>query len=195
MGFDVLFRGHYPDEAVDALLQFSKANGGISRYVKIRYFFERLLQMEISEDQISGLAAEYSLVVKQQVIDAPAVTGSLEFLAEWQGRSPCVIVSGSDEIELNEVCISRGIAHYFSDIFGSPRSKIENFIRLFDLKRWQPDETLFIGDTKNDHEAAVKSGVHFIARDSGIEKWNSYTGSVLRDLSELENYLDKYIKG
>jgi len=56
MGFDVLFRGHYPDEAVDALYSFPRPMAVFPDMSKSDIFLNDLLQMEISEDQISGLA-------------------------------------------------------------------------------------------------------------------------------------------
>jgi len=42
MGFEKVL-SDYPKEKVEALLQFHKANGGLSRYVKFRHFFENIL--------------------------------------------------------------------------------------------------------------------------------------------------------
>ena len=41
-GFIEIFKD-FDNEKVDLLLQYHKKNGGLSRYVKIRYFFEKIL--------------------------------------------------------------------------------------------------------------------------------------------------------
>lgn len=187
-GFKDLFSS-YPVEAQDSIISFACANGGLSRYVKIRHFFETILSQQVSDEQVTKLAAEYSAIVKDKIIDADAVCGSCEFLAQWVNRRDFAIISGSDELELISVCASRGIAHYFAHIFGSPETKQENFQRLFDVSGWQRQDCLFVGDTKNDLNAAKDSGVPFIARDSGLEVWLPGEVKVISDLTELETNL------
>jgi len=191
-GFKELFGSEYPVEAVEQLVQYASMNGGLSRYLKIRYFFEQILNTAIEDARVTELATAYSNIVKDRVIAAPAVHGSEEFLAAWQGRSTCAIISGSDEHELQEVCRARGIAGYFGTIMGSPRTKHENIVRLLDQMDWRAAECLFIGDSVNDKEAADEAGVPFLARNSGIESWDGYAGAVLTDLTELEDYLKWY---
>ena len=41
-GFKEVLNG-YPENEVDALMTFHQDNGGLSRYVKFRYFFEVIL--------------------------------------------------------------------------------------------------------------------------------------------------------
>lgn len=191
-GFKELFGDDHPAEAVEQLVQYAGMNGGLSRYLKIRYFFEQILNTAIEDARVAELAAAYSHIVKDQVIAAPAVRGADEFLAAWQGRSACAIISGSDERELQEVCRARGIAGYFSAVMGSPRTKHENILRLLDQMGWRATECLFIGDSENDKEAADQVGVPFVPRNSGIEQWDGYDGTVLADLTELEGYLKWY---
>ncbi|WP_277058889.1 HAD family hydrolase [Trichlorobacter lovleyi] len=191
-GFKELFGGEYPVEAVEQLLQYACMNGGLSRYLKIRYFFEQILNTAIEDARVTELATAYSHIVKDQVIAAPAVRGAGEFLAAWQGRSDCAIISGSDECELQEVCRARGIAGYFVAVMGSPRTKHENIALLLDQMGWRATECLFIGDSKNDKDAADMAGMPFVPRKSGIEHWDDYDGTVLTDLTELEGYLKWY---
>ena len=40
-GFETVLSG-FPKEEVDKLLKFHRQNGGLSRYVKFRYFFEEI---------------------------------------------------------------------------------------------------------------------------------------------------------
>lgn len=191
-GFKELFRDDHPAEAVEQLVQYAGMNGGLSRYLKIRYFFEQILNIAIEDALVTELATAYSHIVKDRIVAAPAVSGAHEFLADWQGRSSCAIISGSDERELREVCSARGIAGYFVAIMGSPRTKHENIALLLEQMGWLAAECLFIGDSENDKEAADQVGVPFVPRNSGIEQWDVYDGKVLTDLTELEDYLKWY---
>lgn len=58
-GFRKIF-AEYPKVLVDNLINYHNENGGLSRYVKIRYFFEKILKKEIVEKDIIYLASEFS---------------------------------------------------------------------------------------------------------------------------------------
>lgn len=107
-GFFRLFE-NYPQEHVDALVEFSRVNGGKSRYEKIRYFFNNIVKKSISEDAVMDLAQEYSIIVKQAVVEAAAVSGSVDFLSCNSGRFSFALVSGSDQSELKSICQQRKI--------------------------------------------------------------------------------------
>ncbi|OGU10236.1 MAG: hypothetical protein A2075_21525 [Geobacteraceae bacterium GWC2_58_44] len=189
-GFRALFSS-YPAEARDAMASFATANGGLSRYVKIRYFFETIVSKPVSEEEVQRHAAAYSAIVKEKIVAADAVAGSLEFLAQGSQQLDFAINSGSDQLELRSVCASRGIADFFLHILGSPASKQENFQRLFDLTGWQRQDCLFVGDAGNDLKAANDMGIAFLARASGLEDWSSHQGRVISDLTELEAALSE----
>lgn len=187
-GFRTLFSS-YPLAAQDSIVAFASANGGLSRYVKIRHFFESILSEPITEEQVNRLSEAYSEIVKDKIIAADAVKGSLEFLEQHTDRYDFAVISGSDEVELQSVCSLRGIAHFFVHTFGSPSTKQENFVRLFDATGWQRQNCLYVGDTKNDLSAAEQMIVPFLARDSGLEKWQCNKVTVISDLSELTTIL------
>ena len=65
-----------------------------------------------------------SKLVIERITEAPAVPGSLEFIADYADRFDYAIVSGSDQNELRQVCRGRGIDQYFRAIHGSPTEKI-----------------------------------------------------------------------
>ena len=48
-GFAKIFED-FDKELVDKLLEYHTLNGGLSRYVKIRYFYNTLLGSEISDE-------------------------------------------------------------------------------------------------------------------------------------------------
>ncbi len=187
-GFRKLFT-EYPSAKVQELVSYARANGGISRYAKIRYFFEKVLGTDISEVSVNKLALQYSEIVKGQVVSAEAVSGSLEFFETNYGKYNFAIISGSDEKELREVCKKRKIDQFFLEILGSPTNKANNFEKLFKSTGWEKNETLFIGDSVNDYEAARVFGVYFVGRKSGLESWRAFKVPVINDIMELQRLL------
>jgi len=188
-GFRLLFRD-FPTHQVEKLVQFARLNGGLSRYEKIKYFFEQIRNEPISADNIKALAKQYSALVKQKVIDAEPVKGSLEFLSNHKNNHDFAVVSGSDQEELRDVCKARGIDRFFLAILGSPASKESNIALLLSKMGWKNVACLFIGDSINDFDAARTHGIDFIGRNSKLVNWSLMGNlTVIGDLSELDLYL------
>ena len=189
-GFRQLFK-KFPRYQVDRLIAYAKANGGVSRYEKIRYFFKEIRGESVAIERVQELAERFSDLVYQEVVDARPVKGSLEFLAQNFSVFDFALVSGSDQIELRSVCHAREIEHFFKEILGSPINKKENLARLLKNLAWKASETVYIGDSKNDLEAANANCIIFIGRDSGLVEWGRIGIPNILDLSELEEVLSR----
>ncbi len=176
-GFRKLF-SEYPDDQVDEIVAFALANGGLSRYKKIEYFFSVLRNERVSDQEVNTWALKYSDIVKLDVIDADEIEGSVEFLKRYNDQHDFAIVSGSDQNELRDVCIQRKIGKYFDLILGSPVSKEENILKLLSKMSWKKEDCVFIGDAINDFNAAKETGLYFVGRNSGLTDWNEYEGVI-----------------
>ena len=63
-GFRQIFKDFDP-AAVQKILDYNNLNGGLSRYVKIRYFFEEILSTTIEEQEVLRYAEQFSQNVKK----------------------------------------------------------------------------------------------------------------------------------
>lgn len=66
-GFKKIFAA-FESSQVDELIKFHNENGGLSRYVKIRHFYEQILKSAISEDKVAAYAEEFSIVMRDELI-------------------------------------------------------------------------------------------------------------------------------
>jgi HAD superfamily hydrolase (TIGR01549 family) len=163
LGFERVL-SEFPKEQVKQLLAFHQANGGLSRYVKFRYFFEEIRKESITDDEILIWAERFSLIMKELLVNPDLLIGeTLNFVKENQGKFIMHITSGSDQNELRYLCQSMGIDHLFTSIHGSPKPKKEWVKELIDTHGYGKDECVLIGDSYNDYEAAAFSGIHFMA--------------------------------
>jgi len=161
LGFEKIFASFEPNQ-VDKLLKFHRENGGLSRYVKIRYFFEKILGESISEGKVMEYASEFSAVMKKMLGDKNLlIEDSMNFINENHKKYNFHIVSGSDQEELRFLCQQLGIAHFFLSIHGSPTPKKELVYQLMEKHAYLKEETCLIGDSVNDFEAASENGLHF----------------------------------
>jgi phosphoglycolate phosphatase-like HAD superfamily hydrolase len=162
LGFERVLNA-FPKDQVDQLLAFHQANGGLSRYVKFRYFFENIRGESITEDEILVWAERFSVIMKELLVNANLlIEETLNFVKENQGNYIMHITSGSDQNELRYLCKSMGIDHLFTSIHGSPKPKQELVEELIETNDYNKVECILIGDSYNDFEAADYNKIKFL---------------------------------
>lgn len=177
-GFEVTL-SKYPKHQVQQLLDYHRINGGLSRYVKFRYFYEEILKEPISDEVVLSYASRFSEVMMELLIDERLlINDSLNFIKKYYKQVPMHIVSGSDGSELNIICERLNIAKYFKTIQGSPTPKKELVKNLIFECKYALSKVALIGDSINDYEAALHNNIVFIGYNN----------------SELESYPVRYLK-
>ena len=160
-GFRKIFNDFDPN-LVNKLIEYHNINGGLSRYVKIKYFFEELLSTSIEETDILRYADAFSQIVKKELSNKDyLISDVINFLQNNQGKYTFHIVSGADEMELKYLCEVLGISQYFKSIHGSPTHKNDLVKQVLKENHYNRTETILIGDSINDHEAAEVNGIGF----------------------------------
>ena len=187
-GFRKLFE-KYPKEQVERLVNYAKANGGVSRYKKIEYFFNVIRQEPITNGLVNQWAAQFSELVEQDIVEAKPVEGSLKFLEDYFSHFDFAIVSGSDQAELRRVCKKRKIDHFFKAILGSPAEKKDNIAALLSELNWSHDRSVYEGDSNNDLDSARANNLDFVGRCSGLVDWQNFNVMFVLDLSSLHKVL------
>lgn len=152
----------YPKEQVERLLKYHNLNGGLSRYVKFRYFFEEIRKEKITEEEIQQLASKFSSIMLDLLIDENLlINETVDFIKNNHKKYNFHIVSGSDGAELNKICKGLGIDKYFLSIQGSPTPKTTLVKNLIVKHSYNNLEVCLIGDSVNDAEAATDNKVDF----------------------------------
>lgn len=152
----------FPNKEVEQLLNFHKENGGLSRYVKFRHFYETIRKEQVSETQIQELAERFSEIMLGLLIDKSLlIKESVHFVKEHYKNHSFHIVSGSDGSELNKICRGVGLAPYFITIKGSPTPKTELVSDIIKNYNYAKKDCCLIGDSKNDAEAAEANNITF----------------------------------
>ena len=162
LGFEEVLKD-YPKVEVDALMTFHQDNGGLSRYVKFRYFFEIIRGESISEAEVKIWAEKFSKIMIQLLIKPNLlIQETLDFIKVNAHNYNMHIVSGSDQKELRFICKSLNIAKYFNSIHGSPTPKNNLVETLLEKHTYEKSSCLLIGDSNNDYEAAKVNGIKFM---------------------------------
>jgi HAD superfamily hydrolase (TIGR01549 family) len=181
-GFREIFK-EFDNNLVDKLLEYHNKNGGLSRYVKIRYFYEKLLGQDISDDEVNKIANNFSIIMKEELTNKKyLIKETIKFIKDNYSKYNFHIVSGSDQTELRFLCKELDIEKYFISIYGSPIHKNDLVKNLLIKKDYKQNETILIGDSINDYEASRINNIDFYG----------YNNLDLEDVSKL--YLINYKK-
>jgi phosphoglycolate phosphatase-like HAD superfamily hydrolase len=180
----------FPKEQVNQLMEFHQKNGGLSRYVKFRYFFEKVRGEQITEGEVLQWAEKFSKIMLQSLMDKSLlIDETINFVMQNYQKFNMHIVSGSDGNELRQICRGVKIDHYFQSIEGSPTPKIELVANRLRKEKYNPKECALIGDSINDYEAAKENHIKFFGFNNQDLRnlTNSYIQEKCLNLIEILN--------
>lgn len=183
MGFEKVL-ADYPAEQVAELMAYHEQNGGLSRYHKFRYFFNTIRGEEITEEQVLKLADSFSEIMLSLLInDEFLINDSVAFIRNNWDKFEMHVVSGSDGNELRKITAELDLAKYFKSVNGSPTPKKQIVKDLLEQYNYDKATVALIGDSKNDHEAAVVNGIDFIGYNN--LKMSELTPIYIHQFSDL----------
>jgi HAD superfamily hydrolase (TIGR01549 family) len=184
-GFEIVL-AQFPKEHVDALMVYHRANGGLSRYVKFRYFFEEVLKQSVTDEKVQQLASQFSTVMRKELVNAELfIEETVAFIKANHHNRIMHVVSGSDQQELRYLCDTLRLSQYFVSIHGSPTPKKQLVFELLQHYGYDTNEIVFIGDSKNDYDAASLHGIDFFGFNNpelintGVGYIHSYNDIIL----------------
>lgn len=181
-GFREIFK-EFDEQSVDKLIQYHNYNGGLSRFHKIEYFFNTILKQEISKNGIWQYADKFTQIMRQSLSDKKyLINDTVNFIKNNYKKYNFHIVSGSEHNELNFLCQKLDLSQYFISINGSPTPKNQLIKNLLESYNYDIGQTILIGDSINDCEAASVNKIGFYGfnnenlKDKSkiyIEDWNN----------------------
>ncbi len=184
----------WPDKA-DEGVAFHLKNMGISRYIKFKHFYEKIIRERYSEEIGLKLGSEFSDIVLDKIKIAPFVKGAEPFLNNFHSKYRFYIASGTPDEELCEIASHKGINKYFDGIFGSSLTKAEIINNILGAESLKNNMVIFVGDAASDKEAAEDTGVHFVLRvteeNRDLRSKCSYKVSDLTELEERVKEIEK----
>jgi HAD superfamily hydrolase (TIGR01549 family) len=147
----------------DAVVKHHRANGGMTRFDKFRYYHKHFLKKTITEMEMKDFCRRYERFVIDRVIRAKYIPGVIPFLKKLkEKRKKLFVVSATPQEEMRYIIKRRGIQRYFIDVVGAPRSKKDNLILLLKKYGLPVRQTVFFGDSQQDRNAAFAARVMFV---------------------------------
>lgn len=115
--------------------------------------------------------------------------GTEEFLQKYSRLYDLFVASGTPESELISIVRRRNLSKFFKQVFGSPKEKSQILKDIIANNNYVAEDTVFIGDSRNDYLAALEASMHFVGRvPSGNQSPFPEKGPliVVQDLNELD---------
>ncbi len=189
-GFRAIFSGFDP-ALVETFMAFHKKQGGMSRYAKVRYFYEELLHQAISEEEVQVYAGRFGDIMKRELTNRDnLIEDTISFLQDIKGKYPVHVISGADEKELIWLSTQLGILDLFTSVHGSPPAKNDLTELVLKTNSYNPANVRFIGDSGNDYEAAARFGIPFRGYNNPeLKQYGGYLDSVHDLKKEFLSYL------
>ena len=158
----------YGPEAVARMTEYHLAHGGVSRFRKFEWFYDEVLGSKITEDNLQALSRKFRQLVFEGVMRSPLVPGIIETLESLHGRLPMYVASGTPNDELSQVLDARNLTRFFNGVYGTPPGKTELLRRIIEKEGIAPNDTLVVGDSSTDLDAAQSCGARFFGVGTGF---------------------------
>lgn len=171
------------------------ANGGMSRYEKVKVYNGEWLGEEINQEKTQLLSDIFSDLVVDGVVNSKEVTGASDFLNSSLDYKK-YIITGTPTVEIQPIIERRNMNHFFEKIYGSPENKDFWVKQILTDENILPEQCVFIGDALADYNAAIGNNITFILRETKEAEnlFKDYRGYRIEDLTSLHKILDEIHK-
>lgn len=176
-------------EIAKEVVKHHEANGGMTRFLKFRYYHKAFLNIELGEKEVNNLSERFSQLVLEKVVNSLFIPGAKEFLEENYSKYYFFISSGTPEEEIRIILRRKELNHYFQEAYGSPESKASHIRKILSKYQYDKESVIFVGDASADWQAAKETGIHFIGVENKRFKFDN-TVLTINNLMNLCLYLD-----
>ena len=159
----------FGDEVAISVREHHEANGGMNRFEKLPIYLKWAGE-EVTVELIDEYARKFSQLAKQKVINSEWVDGISDYLERNYNRQNFFLITATPQHEIENIIDKLNISKYFKQIIGSPTNKkdaIKNIIVNYSIK---PEESLVVGDSVSDYEAAVLNQIVFVLRKTNLNQ-------------------------
>ncbi|QOU29783.1 HAD family hydrolase [Vibrio coralliilyticus] len=177
-----------PPELVSRFVEYHQLNGGISRYVKFEYFFKELKKQKDYHHDLEQALKRYGELSFQGLLKCSEVPHIRELLEYFRiNNISCYVASGGAQDEVQEVLKLRELSQYFDEIYGSPKSKIENLAELKSIGKLT-GPMIYFGDANSDLVAAKAFNMDFVFVNNASEWEAGYNVCREQNISIVDDY-------
>lgn len=171
-------------EVVSKIIAHHECNGGVSRYEKIPIYL-RMAGLQVTDQAVRERLRSFAESAKLNVLQSNWMPGARELIAVGGLRINLMLFTATPYGEMINILEELDILPRFCQVKGAPLDKgqvIANTLIAYEL----PTNTIFVGDSFSDFEAATYSGVQFwYFNRSGLIDDRIFYDRRIGDLHEL----------
>ncbi|MDB5224642.1 MAG: hypothetical protein JWO43_264 [Candidatus Adlerbacteria bacterium] len=185
------YTGRYEAAFAEARLMYGWGKKG-DRFDILRHVYEKIGEpAELIPALVESGARMFDVLVQKSILEAGAVPGAADVLAQLNSQYPLYINSGTAQLALARSIQSLGLMSHFKGTLGGPTSKSENMRTISEQTSTGLDAILLVGDSVGDTTAALETRCQFIGVANEWNRWdrNPQTFPLIRDLRELPGLL------
>lgn len=124
--------------------------GKANREEKIKKIIKKILKRNPTKKEVKEFSYAFGKGYEFKLSFCPLVQ-CINVLKELKKQTTFMfLLSLENRKEVMSVAKHCGIAKYFGEILGGPKSKIENLKHVLEKHHVKPEETIYIGDSKGD---------------------------------------------
>jgi len=185
--FRDLFRA-FGEEVMQKVTTHHVNNGGMSRFKKIPVYLS-YAGIQPTENIINEFCNQFAMLVENAVVNADWVEGVQQVLLNSKKENQhFVLVTATPQDEIERILTRLNITNLFSTIFGAPMTKsaaINVCLKLYSVKA---NESIMIGDSLADFEAAQETGADFLLRRTpeNLISMEHFSGDFINNFIENE---------
>jgi phosphoglycolate phosphatase-like HAD superfamily hydrolase len=182
----------YGNDFAQKVVDHHLANGGMSRYEKVKVYNGEWLGEEVTPEKIQILSQRFSDLVVDGVVHCEEVIGTTDFLNSATDYKK-YIITGTPTIEIIPILERRKMSHFFEKIYGSPEKKDFWVKEILSKENILPEDCIFIGDALADYNAALANGVTFVLRETKEAEllFKDYKGTRIKNLLNLHEVINE----
>ncbi len=190
----------YADEdpaRVAQVVEYQTLHGGVGRVEKFTYFERALFGRPGGPEAVARLCEAFAAIVDTAMQRAEFIPGAQALLDACFGKVRMHVVTGMPQEDLERIVTERDLRRYFDLLFGTPTTKPDAFRAILERTQIAPGQSLAIGDSLTEFEAAERTGVPFLAIvKRGVENRFPAGVPIFEDMAALAvemNFLDRAI--
>src|SRR3989344_3175835 len=153
---------------------YHNLSGKINRQEKIELLIQKLLNRKPTKQEIKEFSYAFSKGYEYRLSSCPLVLCTDILKGLKKQVKFMFLLSLENRNVVVDVAKHCGLAKYFHEILGGPKSKIDNFRHIINKHGIRPEEAVYIGDSKKDITLSKELNFKVI----GIQKNFSYRSAL-----------------
>jgi phosphoglycolate phosphatase len=160
--FAQVYAGEDPAK-IAQVVEYQELHGGVGRVEKFAHFERQLFGRPGGPEAVASLCESFAAIVDEAMRRAEFIAGARALLDFCLGKVRMHVVSGMPHEDLKRIVAERGLGGYFDLLYGTPTTKLDAFRAILERTEIAPGNSLAIGDSLTEFEAATQTGVPFLA--------------------------------